>query len=106
MHAVVYEKGGTAYTAFVDSDLDKRDVTVYGKTGSTQGVATAWFAGFAEDSADRSISIAIVVEGGTSGSRDAAPLGRRMIELCNEFGYVGMDIAGHYGGEEGEESEE
>lgn len=103
MSAVVYERGGTAYTAFVGSDLDERDVKVYGKTGSTQGVPTAWFAGFAEDSTDRSIAIAIVVEGGVSGSRDAAPLGRRMIELANEYGYIGKDVAGNYGEDEVEE---
>ena len=43
-----------------------------------------------------SIAIAIVIEGGTSGSGDAAPLGRRMIEMCNELGYVGTNIAGEY----------
>lgn len=97
MHAVVYEQHGTAYTHFRDhSDLDQRDITVYGKTGSTQTPANAWFAGFAEDSAERCIAIAIVIEGGTSGSGDAAPLGRRMIEMCNELGYVGKNIAGEY----------
>ena len=96
MHAVVYEVGGTAEKAFHGKDLDKRDITVYGKTGSTQTPATAWFAGFAEDSSERSVAIAIVVEGGTSGSSDAAPLGAAMIEMCNDLGYVGKNIAGEY----------
>lgn len=96
MRAVIAESGGTAYTHFSQGDLDKRDVTVYGKTGSTERPANAWFSGFAEDSHQRCITIAVVVEGGVSGSRDAAPLGRRMIELCNEMGYVGKNIAGEY----------
>jgi penicillin-binding protein 2 len=97
MHAVVYETGGTAQSAFRgNNDLDQHDVTVYGKTGSTQSPATAWFAGFAEDSSERCVAIAIIVEGGTSGSKDAAPLGRAMIEMCNEMGYVGKNIAGQY----------
>jgi cell division protein FtsI/penicillin-binding protein 2 len=96
MHAVVYETGGTAQTAFRNRDMDQRDVTVYGKTGSTQTPATAWFAGFAEDSSERCVAIAIVIEGGTSGSKDAAPLGAAMIEMCNEMGYVGKNIAGEY----------
>lgn len=100
MHAVVYEREGTAYSAFKDADFDVRDMTLYGKTGSTEGVATAWFAAFAEDGIGRSVAIAIVVEGGSSGSRHAAPLGRRILELCNEAGYIGKDIAGNYGNEE------
>ena len=100
MHAVVYEHDGTAYSVFKNSDFDKRDVTIYGKTGSTQGITTAWFAGFAEDSSGRSIAIAIVVEGGVSGAKDAAPLGRAMLELANEMGYIGKDIAGNYGSDE------
>jgi penicillin-binding protein 2 len=96
MRAVINERGGTAYKAFVDSDLDKRDVTVYGKTGSTEKPPNAWFSGFAEDGLERCVTIAIVVEGGVSGANDAAPLGRRMIELCNELGYVGKNVAGEY----------
>lgn len=96
MHAVVYEQGGTAQSAFRDRDMQQRDITVYGKTGSTQTPATAWFAGFAEDSSERCVAIAIVVEGGTSGAKDAAPLGKTMIEMCNELGYVGKNVAGEY----------
>ena len=97
MRAVINEIGGTAYKAFKDgNDLDKRDVTVYGKTGSTQTPASAWFSGFAEDTSQRCVAIAIVVESGVSGANDAAPLGRRIIEMCNEMGYVGKNIAGDY----------
>ncbi|MCD6395150.1 MAG: hypothetical protein J7M40_16805 [Planctomycetes bacterium] len=89
MRAVVTETYGTGQSAFADSDLDQRDVKVFGKTGSTQEPANAWFMGFAEDSAQRAISFALVVEEGKSGSHDAAPLVRKIIEFCNEAGYIG-----------------
>ena len=89
MNAVVNEYGGTAYSAFDRDDLDQRDMDVYGKTGSTQGSISAWFAGFAKDRTGRTLSVAIVVEGGQSGARDAAPLGYGILKLCNEAGYIG-----------------
>ncbi|MCK5564946.1 MAG: hypothetical protein KAJ07_06830, partial [Planctomycetes bacterium] len=72
-----------------DSILNSRNVTVYGKTGSTEAPEHAWFAGFTEDTAGRAIAIAIVVEEGQSGSRDAAPLAEKILTLCNERGYIG-----------------
>lgn len=89
MKAVVNESGGTAYRAFASSDFAGRGVTVYGKTGSTEGSENAWFAGFAEDSHGRCVAIAVLVEGGQLGSKDAAPLGRKILELCTEAGYIG-----------------
>ena len=89
MAAVVGEQGGTAYRQFVNSGFSSKGVTVYGKTGSTQGSENALFAGFAEDKRGRSIAIAIVVEGGQHGSSDAAPLARDIISLCIEAGYIG-----------------
>ncbi len=97
MSAVVSEPGGTAYNEFIHSGLAEQDVKVYGKTGSTEEPDVAWFAGFAKacpeqgrgDSIDRSISIAVVVEGGQHGSRDAAPLARDIIQFCIEAGYIG-----------------
>jgi cell division protein FtsI/penicillin-binding protein 2 len=89
MRAVVTETFGTGVEAFKSSDLDQRDVKVFGKTGSTQISVNAWFMGFAEDSAQRAISFALVVEEGKSGSQDAAPLARKIIEFCNEAGYIG-----------------
>ncbi|GAH62037.1 unnamed protein product [marine sediment metagenome] len=73
MSAVVNESGGTAYNPFAQSGFSEQHIKVYGKTGSTQEPDCAWFAGFAEDSAGRSIAIAVVVEGGQHGSSDAAP---------------------------------
>jgi len=86
MSAVVNESGGTARNAFRDSDLFSRGVKIFGKTGSTEKPYHAWFAGFAEDGEGRAISFAIVVEGGTSGAGDAAPLGEHIIELCADAG--------------------
>ena len=89
MKAVTSETDGSAYTVFRDSILNSRNVTVYGKTGSTEAPEHAWFAGFTEDTAGRAIAIAIVVEEGQSGSRDAAPLAEKILTLCNERGYIG-----------------
>jgi penicillin-binding protein 2 len=91
MHAVVNEIGGTAYKAFASAlaGFAQQGVTVHGKTGSTEQPDVAWFAGFVEDARGRSIAIAVVVEGGQSGPRDGAPLGRDIIRLCIEAGYVG-----------------
>jgi penicillin-binding protein 2 len=93
MNAVVNERGGTAYNAFAPARLSRYDVHIYGKTGSTQAPEDAWFAGFAEDSRGRKIAVAVVVEGGQSGSHDAAPLGRDIIKLCIQAGYIGHAAA-------------
>ncbi|MBN1816504.1 MAG: hypothetical protein JW828_04035 [Sedimentisphaerales bacterium] len=94
MNAVVYKAGGTAHETYQNSRLKEgnRGLTLFGKTGSTQAPEHAWFAGWAEDSTGRAVAIAIVVEGGQSGSRDAAPLGFEMIRICNEMGYVGRRV--------------
>jgi len=93
MSAVVNEAGGTAYTAFDHGALRQMDLKVFGKTGSTEDVVSAWFAGFAEDDAGRVVSVAVVVEGGQSGAKDAAPLARDIIALCNQAGYIGKKPA-------------
>jgi len=93
MSAVVNEAGGTAYKAFDHKELRRMDLEVFGKTGSTEGVVNAWFAGFAEDDAGRVVSVAVVVEGGQSGAKDAAPLARDIISLCNQAGYIGKKPA-------------
>jgi len=94
MSAVVNESGGTAYKEFapVIGALAEQDVQVYGKTGSTEKPDHAWFGGFATDSSGRSISIAVVVEGGQHGSSDAAPLARDIIQFCIEAGYIGQEL--------------
>jgi penicillin-binding protein 2 len=94
MNAVVNETGGTAHTQFGPflATLAAEDVTAYGKTGSTERPEHAWFGGFAQDSAARKIAIAVVVEGGQHGSRDAAPLACDIIQFCIEAGYIGKSI--------------
>jgi len=89
MYAVVNEYGGTAYRAFENAHFGQHDVKVYGKTGSTQSPDNAWFAGFAEDSQNRGIAVAVVVEKGQSGARDAAPLARDIIQFCIDAAYIG-----------------
>jgi penicillin-binding protein 2 len=89
MSAVVNEPGGTAYNQFAYSGFGQQGVRIYGKTGSTEKPDNACFAGFARDDAGRSISIAVIVEGGQSGPRDAAPLARDIIQFCIEAGYIG-----------------
>ncbi len=89
MSAVANERGGTAYEAFAPARLSRYGVHVYGKTGSTGRPDTAWFAGFVEDTRGRKLALAIVVEGGQSGSHDAAPLACHIIKLCIDAGYIG-----------------
>jgi len=90
MFAVVNEQGGTAYKEFAHSGLAEQDVKVYGKTGSTEQPDNAWFAGFAADSTNRKIAIAVMVEGGQRGSTDAAPLACDIIQFCIDADYIGQ----------------
>ncbi|MHC4104725.1 MAG: penicillin-binding transpeptidase domain-containing protein, partial [Planctomycetota bacterium] len=91
MSAVVNEISGTANTTFAEvlPGLTEKNIKIYGKTGSTQAPENALFGGFAVDGKNKSIAIAVVVEGGQSGSTDAAPLARDIILFCIEAGYIG-----------------
>jgi penicillin-binding protein 2 len=89
MYAVINERDGTAYEAFRTSNLSRRGVKVYGKTGSTQNPEDAWFAGFVEDRQGPQLAVAVVVEGGQHGGSDAGPLARDIIKMCVEAGYAG-----------------
>ena len=89
MFAVANEDNGTARKAFKDSTLPSRDITVYGKTGSTQNPWNALFGGFAQDKSGRKLAIAIIVESGQAGSSDAAPLAEKILVMCAEAGYIG-----------------
>ena len=90
MWAVANEDGGTAYKVFKDSPLrTQRNMKIYGKTGSTENPSMAWFECFAEEQSGRSIVIVVLVEGGLSGSGEAAPLGEKILDLCNRAGYIG-----------------
>lgn len=94
MSAVVNETGGTAYSTFepILASLAEQGIKVYGKTGSTEAPDNAWFGGFVTDGTNRSIAIAVVVEGGQHGSSDAAPLARDIIQFCFDSGYIGVKI--------------
>ena len=90
MWAVANETGGTAYKVFRESPLrTERDMKIYGKTGSTQNPSMAWFECFAEEPSGRAIVIVVLVEGGLSGSGEAAPLGEKILDLANRAGYIG-----------------
>jgi len=89
MNAVVNETDGTAQKIFAPANFPQRDVKVFGKTGSTQGSVNAWFAGFANDSQNRSIAFAVLVEGGEHGSTDAGPIASEIITLCIDANYIG-----------------
>ncbi len=89
MHAIVEEPGGTAYPEFANAGFGAQGIKVYGKTGSTERPEHAWFAGFAVDSSNRTVAVAVLVEGGKRGSSDAAPLGRDILRFCVQAGYIG-----------------
>jgi penicillin-binding protein 2 len=91
MYAVVEESGGTANREFAPAlhYFSSLGIKLYGKTGSTEKPEHAWFAGFAKDASGKMVAVAVVVEGGTLGSADAAPLGRDILEFCAEAGYIG-----------------
>ena len=93
MKAVVYESHGTAYNEFSKpgnkSVLFDRNITIYGKTGSTEKPYHAWFECIAEDSSGRALVIAVLVERGERGAGEAAPLGHQILRYCNEAGYIG-----------------
>ncbi|OHB58989.1 MAG: hypothetical protein A2Y12_19655 [Planctomycetes bacterium GWF2_42_9] len=91
MHAVTSESSGTAYEQMSIGDFEQYGVKLFGKTGSTENPEHAWFAGFAEDANGRSIAFAVLVEGGKRGSKDAAPLARKIVELCIQAGYIGIN---------------
>ncbi len=91
MHAVVNEPEGTAYNAFSRHRFSSRGITVYGKTGSCEAPEHAWFAGFAKDNSGHSIAVAVLVEGGKSGSNVAAPLAADILSLCVDAGYPGKN---------------
>jgi len=93
LDAVVNEENGTAHSAFGEArqSFGEQGVRVYGKTGSTQDPEHAWFAGYARDYSHRCLAIAVVVENGQSGARDATPLARDIIQFCITHKYLGHE---------------
>jgi penicillin-binding protein 2 len=106
MHAVVHDSdGGTAYKHWRDADVDL-DVEIGGKTGTaavtplkidTDGDGTrdrvvadgdhAWFAGFAPYRQPQ-IAFAVILEYAGSGGRNAAPVAKEALRICEEYGYL------------------
>jgi penicillin-binding protein 2 len=86
--AVANKYHGTAYETFKNSGFKEQGISVYGKTGSTERPDNAWFAGFAEDSFGSTIAIALIVEEGQSGSHDASPLAKEVLNVCQMGGYL------------------
>ncbi|MCD7708810.1 MAG: penicillin-binding protein 2 [Clostridiales bacterium] len=66
--------------------MDGQSYTVYAKTGTAQVSDTssetnAWFVAFASKAGYEDIAIAVVVEGGSSGSSAALPVAKRVFDL-------------------------
>ena len=82
MYAAVNDNGGTAYKAKVN----KKNVKVYGKTGTAQvcsncdDEAHAWFSGFVEYGDNQKLSICILIENGGKGSNIPADMSRKIFE--------------------------
>jgi peptidoglycan glycosyltransferase len=71
------------------SKLDTGDYTAYGKTGTAQvsdstSQTNAWFVGYAKADGCEDIAIAVIVEGGTSGSSAAVPIAKKVFEAYFE----------------------
>ena len=82
MYAAVNDNGGTAYKAKVN----KKNVKVYGKTGTAQVCSNcddkphAWFSGFVEYGNNQKLSICILIENGGKGSNIPADMSRKIFE--------------------------
>jgi peptidoglycan glycosyltransferase len=71
------------------SKLDTDDYTAFGKTGTAQvsdstNETNAWFVGYAQADGCEDIAIAVIVEGGESGSRSAVPVAKKVFEAYFE----------------------
>ena len=104
---VISEPGGTAYRYW--SGGLALDVVVCGKTGTAQAPPRridsnkngridsedqiveegdhSWFAGFAPRQKPK-IALAVLLEYGGSGGKFAAPIGKQVVRICKEFGYL------------------
>ncbi|MBN1554063.1 MAG: hypothetical protein JXA11_04905 [Phycisphaerae bacterium] len=105
MHAVVHEEGGTARNHWRNAGVDL-DVEIGGKTGTadaeplkidTDGDGKrdkliadddhAWFAGFAPYRQPQ-IAFAVLLEYAGSGGKNAAPVAKEALRICEKFGYL------------------
>lgn len=80
-----WDRGGTAYQAFQPFPWNPDDLTVYGKTGSTEN---SLFICFARGHAGQCLAVAVLIETEAHGSVVAAPLARDILKACSEQGYL------------------
>lgn len=83
MRLVVEGSSGTARAAF--EGLEWPGVVVYGKTGSTD---YSVFGGYARSEDGRCLAFTVVVEAAGGGGTVAAPVARRLLEVCGQEGYL------------------
>ena len=84
MASVLAEPGGTAYNTIPVLE-HWPDVTVFGKTGSTE---YSIFACFARAADGRCLALAVLIEEERFGSELAAPLAGDILLTCADFGYL------------------
>ena len=84
MASVLAEPGGTAYNTIPVLE-HWPDVTVFGKTGSTE---YSIFACFARAADGRCLALAVLIEEELFGSELAAPLAGEILKSCADFGYL------------------
>ncbi len=80
-----WDRGGTAYSAFHPLPWPENDVTVYGKTGSTEN---SLFICFAEGRPGQSLAVAVLIEAEEHGSELAAPFARDILKTCSALNYL------------------
>jgi len=85
MKAVIYEPAGTAYKPFNPPIWPEQEVTLFGKTGSTEN---SLFGCFARAADGRCLAIAVVLDTEAHGTEVAAPLAADILRVCGRLGYL------------------
>lgn len=85
MHDVIYDSSGTAYDAGLRNLWPQDQVTLYGKTGSTD---YSLFACYAKGADGSSLAVAVLAEVEAMGGQVAAPLTGEVLLACARHGYL------------------
>ncbi|MCH9022608.1 MAG: hypothetical protein IID32_07565 [Planctomycetes bacterium] len=85
MRDVIYDSSGTAYDAGLRNLWPQDQVTLYGKTGSTD---YSLFACYAKGADGSSLAIAVLAEVEAMGGQVAAPLTGEVLLACARHGYL------------------
>ena len=85
MRDVIYDSSGTAYHAGLRNLWPQDQVTLYGKTGSTD---YSLFACYAKGADGSSLAIAVLAEVESMGGQVAAPLTGEILLACARHGYL------------------